>query len=94
MNGDLCEMRSGCDPNPMKKVHKETHISLISRQVLGSVITLAALNGKTQQELPEFLQKTAHEMSQDVIKSPEKVCKQLQCAKDRYVFIHPDKHHA
>jgi len=95
--GDLCreagEVVRYTDP-PLKEVHKETHISLISRQVLGSVITLAALNGKTQQELPEFLQKTAHEMSQDVIKSPEKVRKQLQCAKDRYVFIHPDKRHA
>lgn len=91
MNDDLCEMRSGCDPNPLKEVHKENHISMITRQITGSVITLAALNGKSQKELPEFLQKTANEMSQKIVKSPEKTRKQLQSAKDRYVFIEPQR---
>ncbi|MSU91527.1 hypothetical protein GE300_18265 [Rhodobacteraceae bacterium 2CG4] len=31
MNADLCEMRSGCDPNPLKEVEREKHISLIFR---------------------------------------------------------------
>ena len=91
MNDDLCEMRSGCDPNPLKEVHKENHISMMVRQILGNAITLAALNGKTQKELPEFLQNTANELSREVTKSPEKTRKQLQCAKDRYVFIDPQR---
>ncbi|MBL4751436.1 MAG: hypothetical protein JKX71_12795 [Amylibacter sp.] len=92
MNDELCEMRSGCDPNPMKEVHKENHISMMIRQIRGNIITLAALNGKSQEELPKFLQETANDLSHEVIQNPEKTRKQLQSAKDRYVFIQPKKH--
>ncbi len=45
MNGDLCEMLSGCDPNPAKEVHKGKHISMLARNILGCTLTLAALKG-------------------------------------------------
>ncbi|SFT93195.1 hypothetical protein SAMN05216236_113100 [Sedimentitalea nanhaiensis] len=87
MNDDLCDMRSGCDPNPMKEVHREQHISVLTRNILGSTITLAALRGIGQEGLETFFSVTAKDLSGMVRKSPEKTAKQLENAKNRYVFL-------
>ncbi len=87
MNGDLMEMRSGCDPNPLKEVHKEEHIALILRNILGCSTTLAALHGVTFHELPGFFRTTADELSHKVSLHPEKWAKMLDDANNRYVFL-------
>jgi hypothetical protein len=87
MNDDLLEMRSGADPNPMKEVHKETHISLILRQAFGLNITLAALNGVAINDLPKFLDATLEGFKHTAQTEPEDTVKKLQSAKDRYVFV-------
>ncbi|UWR30975.1 hypothetical protein K3758_05455 [Sulfitobacter sp. W002] len=89
MNDDLTEMRSGADPNPMKEVHKETHISMIMRQVFGSHITLAALHGVEGEDLPEFLDTTLKGLKDMAQAEPEDTAKKLQSAKDRYRFVGP-----
>jgi hypothetical protein len=87
MNGDLMEMRSGADPNPMKEVHREQHISLLVRNVLGTATTVAALKGQDVEDLPNSFASLAAEMSEIVLSNTEKSRKQLQNAKDRYFFI-------
>lgn len=87
MNGDLMEMRSGCDPNPLKEVHKEQQIAMILRNILGCSTTLAALNGVQFQDLPCFFKSTADELVHKVALHPEKSAKQLEDAKNRYVFM-------
>lgn len=87
MNDDLLEMRSGADPNPMKEVHKESHISLITRQVFGLNITLAALNGVEVEDLPKFFDTTLSGLKDIVQTEPEDTAKKLQSAKDRYRFV-------
>ncbi|UXX82216.1 hypothetical protein [Roseovarius pelagicus] len=87
MNDDLVEMRSGADPHPMKEVHREEHISLIFRNVLGCSITLAALHGRQQDELPGMFTDLAAQMQARVKADPGKTAKQLHAAKERYVFI-------
>ena len=87
MNDDLCDMRSGCDPNPMKEVHREQHISILTRNILGSTITLAALRGVDLDGLEKFFSLTADELSGMTKKQPEKTARQLKDAKDRYVFL-------
>lgn len=87
MNDDLCDLRSGCDPNPMKEVDKSQHISLLVRNILGCTITLAALNGKNSEDLSKFVQTTAEDLKTQIKGAPEKTGKQLQDAKDRYVFL-------
>jgi hypothetical protein len=87
INHDLMDMRSGADPNPMKEVHKEQHISLLFRNLLGSSITLAALKGKKLEDLPQSFEKLAKEMSEAVRCKPNKSEKQLQKANERYHFI-------
>ena len=90
MNDDLLEMRSGADPNPMKEVHKETHISLIMRQVFGSHITLAALHGVEDEDLSKFLDTTVNGLKDMAQAEPEDTAKKLQSAKDRYRFVGPN----
>lgn len=87
MGDDLTEMRSGADPNPMKKVHRETHISMIMRQVFGSHITLAALHGVEGEDLPKFLDTTLSGLKDIAQAEPEDTAKKLQSAKDRYRFV-------
>ncbi|MBU2982139.1 hypothetical protein KO498_09980 [Lentibacter algarum] len=87
MNDDLIEMRSGADPKPMKEVHREQHISTIFRNVHGSCITIAALEGAEAEDLPETFADLARQMQDEVKAKPEKAAKQLQDAKERYVFI-------
>jgi hypothetical protein len=87
MNDDLTEMRSGADPNPMKEVHKETHISMIARQAFGLNITLTALNGVEIDDLPSFFDTTLEDFKDTAQAEPEDTVKKLQSAKDRYVFL-------
>lgn len=87
MNDDLTEMRSGADPNPMKEVHKETHISLLQRNILGTTISLAALNGVDINGIGPFLEMTGKDMKCMALGDLAKTEKQLNTAKDRYVFV-------
>jgi len=87
MNGDLTEMRSGADPNPMKEVEREEHIGLIFRNLLGSSITLGALRDTDVEGLEGMFGQLAANMTSEVKANTERAAKQLQDAKDRYVFI-------
>ena len=87
INDGLFEMRSGLAPNPMKEVQRAEHINLIYRNVLGCSITLAALNGKSFDELPQSLSDLSEQMKASVKGDPMKTNKQLQDASERYVFI-------
>lgn len=87
MNDDLTEMRSGMDPNPLKEVHREQHISTIFRNILGCSITLAGLDGKSPADLPDIFDATAQRMKDAVQANPAKAERQLREAKERYVFI-------
>jgi len=87
MNDDLTEMRSGADPNPLKEVHKETHISMILGQAYGLQLTLGALNGVELDDLPSFIDDTAETFKDKLRTEPEDSAKKLQSAKDRYVFL-------
>ena len=87
MNDDLTEMRSSADPKPMKEVHREEHIRLIYKNLLGSSITLAALRDQEHDGLAKVFETLSGDMIADVISNPVRSAKQLQDAKDRYVFI-------
>ncbi len=91
LNDDLIEMFEGTDPNPLKEVHCEDHIALIARNVLGCCITIGALKGKRQDELPALFHAIAREMQDTVNADPVKTAKQLNDASERYVFISKPK---
>lgn len=87
MNDDLTEMRSGADPNPIKEVHKETHISVLARNILGTGISLAALRGVEIAEIGPFFDLMGAELKNTALGNLVKTEKQLNAAKDRYVFL-------
>jgi hypothetical protein len=91
MTDDLLEMRSGADPNPIKEVHKETHISVLIRNILGTSISLAALNGVDIDGIGGFFEKTGNDLKCLALSNLTKTEKQLNDAKDRYVFLHGAK---
>ncbi|MBT0957913.1 hypothetical protein IV417_10970 [Alphaproteobacteria bacterium KMM 3653] len=87
MDDDLIEMRSGADPNPMKEVHREEHIGILMRNIMGCCITLAALRGITFDALPKEIGNIANDMRDHIQANPQKTAKQLKEAQERYVFI-------
>lgn len=87
VNGDLTEMRSGCDPIPLKEVHKDQHISTILRNILGCSTTLAALNDVPFHALSDYFKSIADQLGHEVALHPEKSAKQLNDAKNRYIFL-------
>jgi hypothetical protein len=84
-------MRSGADPNPMKEVHREQHISMLSRNILGCCITLAALKNRKFGDLNKSIGSIATEMKGAVKNNKVKSEKQFNDALDRYVFLERPK---
>jgi len=82
-------MFEGSDPNPLKEVQREHHISTLLKNIKGSTITLAALEGVEMGDLPRFVRDTADHLKLDMQANPEHTAKQLREAGDRYVFITP-----
>jgi hypothetical protein len=91
ITGELFDMQEGATPNPIKEVHREQHISVIIKNITGGLITLAALEGRNFEDVPKFNEQTAKNINMDIRKNSEKFAKQLLNAKDRYVFICPQK---
>ncbi|QUJ77348.1 hypothetical protein KDD17_04925 [Sulfitobacter albidus] len=87
MNDDLTEMRSGADPNPMKEVHREQHIGMVFRNVLGCSVTIAALRGIEFDGLPAAIDQIAEDMKGQIQANPRRTEKQLREAQERYVFL-------
>ena len=87
LNDDLTEMRSGVDPCAVKEVHRETHIGLISRNLLGCAITYAALKGVEIDSLPAHFKALSQELTDAAAKRPKETQKALKEASERYVFL-------
>lgn len=87
MNEDLFEMRSGADPMAVKAVVRTEHIGLIFRNLLGSAVTYAALHEGGFETLEDRMEGLYGQMVQEVRGDPERMAKQFQNAKERYVFL-------
>lgn len=87
INDDLIEMRSDCDPIALKAVRRAGHISVLTKGILGSLVSLAALKDVEFDSFGQFLDETANEFTHEAKLRPEKISKQLETAKNRYVFI-------
>ncbi|WP_152926580.1 hypothetical protein [Shimia sp. SK013] len=84
---DLSEMREGTDPNPVKAVIREQHISTLTKNIRGSTLTLAALHGVGFSDLSEFFDKTAKLFEDDLHSQSEHMRKLFTNAQERYQFI-------
>lgn len=83
---DLFEMRQGENPNPIKAVIRDQHISTLLKNIRGGMVTLAALEEVEFDGLPRFLADTGKQLSDQVQAEPEHLAKMLQNAHERYVF--------
>ncbi|MCF6443695.1 hypothetical protein [Nereida sp. MMG025] len=90
---DLAEMRANVDPSAVKQVDRAAHIDLIVKQSLGCTVTIAALQGVTFDNLEGHIGKTCQVMQSKLRANPDHYAKQLQRAKDRYVFKSPSDMH-
>jgi hypothetical protein len=89
INTDLIEMHEGSDPNPVKEVQRWHHIGVLLKNIKGSTITLAALEGIEEPDLERFIHDTATRIADQAKADPEHTAKQLRDARDRYTFITP-----
>jgi hypothetical protein len=89
INTDLFEMHEGSDPNPVKEVQRCHHIGVLIKNIKGSTITLAALEGVEEPDLERFFHDTASRIADQAKADPEHTAKQLRDARDRYTFITP-----
>jgi hypothetical protein len=87
MQRDLFEMHSGADPMTVKEVNRMEHIGMIYRGVLGNAVTFCALHEGRFEGLEGHLNALHDRMLQDVRANPERMAKQFQEAKERYVFM-------
>jgi len=68
-------------------VVRAEHIGLIYRNLLGSAVTFAALHKGGFEGVEDRLKALHEQMVQEVRGHPERVAKQFQDAKERYVFV-------
>ncbi len=84
---DLQEMRSHIDATNVKHVHRAEQIRLISAQIAGLGITLAALEDTRESELCDFMDSVGSKLAEDIRADPERAANKLHEAKNRYRFI-------
>jgi len=87
---DLFEMREGQDPNPIKTVIREQHISTLIKNIFGSTVTLAALEGTEADCLPSYLQTIGRRLARQAEADPKHTEKHLKRATERYHFVLPN----
>ena len=87
MNADLFEMHSGVDPNPLKEIQRAEKLGQLTQSFVGIAISMAALQGRTFEELPDYFKKLGNVIDDTVQAASERYAKQLAHANDRYVFI-------
>lgn len=82
-DGDLFEMRNYADPDKVKLVQKEEHDQLLASQMLGLLISRAAVHGMEEDKLPAFATAIGNDMAQSIKDAQERFGKKLARAKDR-----------
>ncbi|WP_138933955.1 hypothetical protein [Roseovarius arcticus] len=70
-------------------MQREYHTSTLLKNIKGSTITLATLEGIEMDDPQRFFGDTADHLQRDLQANPEHTAKQLREAGDRYVFITP-----
>jgi len=87
MDEELLEMRSYLDPDLVKTVHRQEHIRVMVSQVVGNLVTLAALEDVDEQDLRGFIEPIGSRMWKTAMEDPDRVQSKLAAAKGRYRFV-------
>ena len=84
---DLFELRNFAPPETIRRVNKDTHLRLLSRQCLGLLISCAALEEVAFDDLPAFFQAQQTELIREVKDNPRRFEARLREAKARYEVV-------
>ena len=92
MLGDLAEMQESRGPLGVKEVRREHQIEVLSKNILGSLITVSALAGVADAaDLPTALRARTEKLVEQVKADPHRIQDKLRKARDRYVFLERDE---
>lgn len=86
-DSDLMEMRSHLPPDQIKAVERAEHIRLILMQVVGSMTTLAALEGVADDDLQAFPAQVAARCTKAIQTDLTRALDKLQKTRARYRFL-------
>lgn len=84
---DLFEMRMWAPPDLIKRVQRDAHDALLERQIIGLLVTRAALNGVSARDLSLFTLESAKAIATDFAKSECRFERKLASAAARYSLI-------
>ena len=84
---DLTDMRTHLPASAVKEVHKADQIKLMFALCLGNSITLAALEGVTEETLPDYANKMGAKLKEAIQTDPDRAANKLTKAKERYRFL-------
>ena len=84
---DLQELRSYLGVDKVKSVHKAEHIKLIMTLLTGNAVTLAAMEGTTEEGLPDYMASLGKRLKDDIHSKPSRAANKLREAKARYRFV-------
>lgn len=83
---DLFEMRNYANPDTVKRVQKEEHDQLLTNQMLGLLISRAALHAVEAGQLQTFANATGKQMAHYIARSPNRFEQKLAKANSRYLI--------
>lgn len=84
---DLTELRSHMPASAVKEVYKADQAKLLFGLCLGNCISLAALEGVTEGNLPDYANKMGAKLKEAIAIDPERAANKLSKAKERYRFL-------
>jgi hypothetical protein len=84
IEADLFEMASRVEPDLLKRVQKESHLHLLGRQMIGLLITQAALSGVGIDQLEAFAIRTGASMAREIARARARYEAKLTVAGGRY----------
>jgi hypothetical protein len=84
---DLFEMRNYADPDRVKLVQKQEHDQLLAGQMLGLLISRAAVNGMESEKLQAYATAIGRDMAQSINSAPERFGSKLAKARDRISIL-------
>lgn len=86
-DGDLFEMRNYADPDKVKLVQKQEHDQLLASQMLGLLISRAAVHGIEEDKLQAFATAIGHNMADSISDAKERFGTKLALAKNRIAIL-------
>lgn len=85
-DSDLIEMRNDANPDKVKHIQKDEYDQLLARQMLGLLISRAALQGLEEEKLKAFATSVGNDMASMISEGSSHFEEKLAKARDRFAI--------